>query len=128
MAIPVSVGGAGAQLGASFERAIRAVDGDPAGFVLTLRPGAAATDTEFVYQLPAPTTFDRFAVPNVLETPSPSATFTQEVEIQGSATGPAGGFIVLGAATLSTHSARGQVTEIVTVQGVVPLRNSDATG
>jgi predicted MFS family arabinose efflux permease len=32
-AIPVRVGGAGALLGASFDKALRAVDGDPAGFV-----------------------------------------------------------------------------------------------
>ena len=120
-AIPVRVGGADALLGASFDKALRAVDGDPAGFVLTLKPGAADTETEFVYELPALTTFDRFAVPNVLETPSPSATFSREVEIQGSAMGPTQDFVVLASATLVMHRARGQVTEI-TPQVQTPVR------
>jgi len=111
-AIPIAVQGAGARLGASFEMAIRAVDGDPAGFVLTRKPGSADADTEFLYQLPAPTTFDRFAVPQVLETPSPAATFSREIEIRGSASGPAGDFVLLGSATLATHRGRGQITEI----------------
>ena len=111
-AVPVSVGGAGAQLGASFEHAIRAVDGDPGGFVLTLKPGTETTDLEFVYELPAATVFDRFAVPNILETPSPSATFTREVEVHGSATGPVDGFVLLASTTLTTHRARGQVSEL----------------
>ncbi len=39
---------------------------DPTAF--TVVDGASAdADTEFLYQLPAPTTFDRFAVPNVRE-------------------------------------------------------------
>lgn len=75
-AVPVSVQGAGARLGTSFEEAIRAIDGNPLGFSLADKPGAADTDTEFVFKLPALTTFDRFAVPNVLETPSPTQTFT----------------------------------------------------
>jgi len=112
-AIPIRVAGAGAQLGASFEKAIRAVDGDPSGFVLTTKPGGASVDTEFVYELPAPTTFDRFAIPNVLETPSPSATFTREIVIEGSATGPTEEFVPLASTTLTTHGGRGQVTEVL---------------
>jgi OmpA-OmpF porin, OOP family len=111
-AVPVSVGGAAARLGASFEKALRAIDGNPAGYVLTLKPGGPDTDTEFVYQLPAPTTFDRFAVPNVLETPSPGETFTRVVEIHGSASGAADGYTLLATATLAAHRARGQETEI----------------
>jgi hypothetical protein len=120
-AVPVSVGGAGAQLGASFEKAVRAVDGDPSGFVLTLKPGTEATETEFVYELPAPTVFDRFAVPNILETPSPGETFTREVEVHGSATGPVDGFALLASATLTTHRARGQLTEL-TVRSKAAVR------
>jgi outer membrane protein OmpA-like peptidoglycan-associated protein len=112
-AIPVRVGGSGAALGASFEKAIRAVDGDPAPFVLTLKPGTADTDVEFVYELPALTTFDRFAVPNVIETPSPSVTFAREIEVQGSAIGATEGFVVLASATLATHRTRGEITEIM---------------
>lgn len=120
-AVPVSVGGAGATLGASFEMAIQATDGNPAGFGLTLKPGSSEMDTEFVYRLPAPTTFDRFAVPNVLETPSPSATFAREVEVQGSAMGPDQGYTLLASGTLATHRARGQMTEL-TVRSRTPVR------
>jgi OOP family OmpA-OmpF porin len=120
-AVPIAVRGAGAKLGASFDQAIRAVDGDPAGFVLTLKPGDAATDIEFIYHLPAPTRFDRFAIPNVLETPSPSATFTRQIEVHGSAAGPEDGYVLLGSGTLATHKARGEVTEL-TVRSNAPVR------
>jgi hypothetical protein len=120
-AIPVRVAGASAALGAGFEQAVRAVDGDPAVFNLTLKPGDAATDVEFVYQLPGPTTFDRFAVPNVLETPSPGETFTREVEITGSATSATDGFTLLASSTLTTHTGRNQVTEL-TLRAKLPVR------
>jgi hypothetical protein len=68
-AVSVRIGGAGARLGATFEHAVRIVDGDATGFTFGSN-AAADTETQFVYQLPAPTTFDRFAVPEVLETPS----------------------------------------------------------
>ncbi len=83
-AVPISIGGAGAKLGADFEAAVRMTDGDPTAFTVADR-APAETDTEFVYQLPALTTFDRFAVPNIVETPSPTATFTRLVEVHGSA-------------------------------------------
>jgi OmpA-OmpF porin, OOP family len=110
-AIPLSIGGAGAKLGADFETAVRIADGDPSPFVIV--DGAPAdADTEFVYQLPALTTFDRFAVPNVTETPSPSQTFTRTVEVHGSSTSATSGFVLLASATLQTHTARGLVTEL----------------
>jgi OmpA-OmpF porin, OOP family len=113
-AVPISVGGAGAKLGADFEAAVRATDGDPQPFVVV--DGASDTaDTEFVYQLPAPTTFDRFAVPNVTETPSPAQTFAKIVEVHGSATSATSGFVLLASATLETHKTRGLVTELPVV-------------
>ncbi len=120
-AIPIRVGGAAAKLGVSFEEAIEATDGNPAGFVLTAKLAGPDTDTEFVYQLPALTTFDRFAVPNVLETPSPSQTFTKLVEVYGSAEGPDKGMVLLGSGTLATHKARGEVTELA-VKSKTPVR------
>jgi outer membrane protein OmpA-like peptidoglycan-associated protein len=120
-AIPIRIGGAGSRLGASFEQAIRAVDGNPAGFVLTLKPGTKDMDVEFVYELPALTRFDHFAVPNVTETPSPSVTFTRAVEIRGSASSPTDGFVVLASATLSTHRGRGEFTEITPLD-TTPVR------
>jgi OOP family OmpA-OmpF porin len=112
-AVPVRIEGAGAALGADYERAIRTIDGNPQGFTLTARPfGQEAGDTVFVYELPALTTFDRFAVPHVLETPAPNQTFTKHVEISGSTESATAGFTPLASATLTAHTARGQLTEI----------------
>ena len=110
-AVPVSIGGAGARLGANFEHAVRIIDGNPVNFPVVSQAPADA-DTEFLYALPALTTFDRFAVPNILETPSPSQTFTRLVEIHGTAQSATEGFTLLASATLQTHRAKGLVTEI----------------
>ena len=109
--VPISIGGAGAEMGADFSHAIRFIDGDPGGFTVVNR-ATEETDTEFVYALPASTTFSRLAVPNVLETPSPSQTFTRFVEVYGSVEGPEGPWTLLASKTLETHSERGQVTEL----------------
>jgi len=79
------------------------------------------TDTEFFYELPAPTTFDRLAVPSVLETPSPSQTFTRLVEVYGASQGPEGPYELLASATLQTHQGKDQVTELA-MQTVTPVR------
>jgi outer membrane protein OmpA-like peptidoglycan-associated protein len=113
-AVPVRVGGAGASKGVDLSHALQAVDGHPGGFSLVGRADDE-TDTEFVYELPAPTTFDYFGVPEVLETPSPSQTFTRVVEVYGSDAGPDGPWVLLASATLATHEARGQITELPTV-------------
>ena len=113
-AVPVAIGGAGARLGANFESAVTITDGDPTAF--TVVSGATAeTDTEFTFELPALTTFDRFAVPNIVETPSPTTTFTRLVEVHGSATSPTAGLVLLASATLATHKTRGLVTELAVV-------------
>jgi outer membrane protein OmpA-like peptidoglycan-associated protein len=119
-AVPLRVGGAGAALGANFTHAVRIVDGNAGGFTVVSR-ASDQTDTEFVYALPAITTFDRLAVPEVLETPSPAQTFTRLVEVHGSAAGPDGPWTLLAAGTLATHPARGQVTELA-VQSRTPVR------
>jgi len=110
-AVPLSIGGDGAKLGANFEHAVKIIDGSPPGFVV-VNKGKAETSTEFVYELPAATTFDRFAVPQVLETPSPSATFTRVVEVYGSSKSASEGYELLASATLSTHKKKGEVTEL----------------
>lgn len=110
-AVPVSIGGDGAKLGANFERAVKAIDGNPTPFDVVWK-GKPDTVTEFVYELPAATTFDRFAVPHVLETPSPTDTFTKVVEVFGSTTGAESGFVLLASATLTTHKKKGEVTEL----------------
>ncbi len=120
-ALPTAVGGEGAGFGASFEEAISAIDGNPGLFSLFVRPAPASAATEFVYRLPAATTFSRFAVPSVSETPSPRQTFSKHVEVHGSATGPTEGFRLLASATLVTHKTRNQVTEL-TIASRTPVR------
>lgn len=119
-AVPVAIGGAGAKLGANYEHAVRMIDGDVNSFSF-VNLALADTDTEFVYELPAATTFTRFAVPEILETPSPGQTFTRLVEVHGSSTGPAAGYALLASATLKTHTARGQVTELQ-IANTAPVR------
>ncbi|MCB9589628.1 MAG: OmpA family protein [Polyangiaceae bacterium] len=113
-AIPLKVGGSGASQGAKIEEAIESIDGSSTPFTL-LSKGAADSTTELVYQLPAETTFDGFAVPNVWEVPSKFTTFTQGVEVHGSATGPDSGYTLLAKGTLKTHEKRGQQTELEVV-------------
>ncbi len=118
-AVPVHVGGEGATRGASFEQAVQSVDGDRGGFIVVPKGKATdATDTEFVYELPAATIFDRFAVPEIYETPSPSQTFTHRVEVLGSAQGPDDGFTLLAEGTLAIHGEKGQETELAVVAQV----------
>ena len=119
-AVPISIGGAGAEQGTNFTHAVEFIDGNPVARVFTdaVEP---ETDTEFVYALPAMTTFTRFAVPNVGETPSPSQTFSKDVEVYGSASGPDGEWVLLASATLATHDGRDQVTELSVVSNT-PVR------
>ncbi|MCK6530379.1 OmpA family protein [Myxococcota bacterium] len=111
-AIPLEISGSAASRGVTMEKAIQAVDGDPRGFVLALKSLPPDADTVFLYELPAPTSFDRFAVPDVLETPSPSQTFTRRVEVHGSAVGRDSGFELLASGDLATHRGRGEVTDL----------------
>lgn len=93
------------------DHALAMIDGDTRGFIFASRAPADAR-VEFVYRLPAATTFDRLAVPNVLETPSPAQTFVRDVEVLGSDAGPDGPFELLGSVTLATHAGKGEVTEL----------------
>ncbi len=109
-AIPVKIEGAAGALRVGMEHALQVIDGDDGGFSLTPKPGDASTKIVFVYWLPALTTFDVFAIPNVLETPSPSQTFVSTIEIAGSDQGPEGPFHVLAKTSLQTHAEKDQVT------------------
>ena len=111
-ALPVEVRGSGAALGAGFEQAVGAIDGSTQGFTLTRKFASPDTWVEFVYRLPAATTFERFTVPNVFETPSPNQTFTRRIEIQGSPTSPSAGLVRLAEATLSVPAKAGEATEL----------------
>jgi OOP family OmpA-OmpF porin len=119
-AVPLSIGGDGAKLGVNFEHAVKIIDGSPLGFVV-VNKGKAETSSEFVYELPAATIFDRFVVPNVLETPSPSATFTRVVEVYGSSKSASDGYELLASATLATHKKKGEVTDL-TITKKAPAR------
>jgi OmpA-OmpF porin, OOP family len=114
-AIPLSVGGAGAGLGAHMEESIESIDGNPVPFSL-VNQAPADTVTELVYALPASTTFDGFAVPNVTETPSRFTTFTRGVEVYGSSTSAEAGYELLARATLATHEKPNQQTELEVVK------------
>lgn len=111
-ALPVLIDTGDANLRVGMEHAIAIIDGNPGGFVATLKPATTNDSIEIVYELPAPTRFNRFAVPNVLETPSPSQTFIKTIEVWGSVEGPDGEYAMLAHSELSVHEARGQVTEL----------------
>lgn len=113
--IPLSVGGAGAKLGAQMEEAIESIDGSPTRFSL-VNKGERGTSTEFVYLLPASTTFEGFAVPSVLETPSQYTTFTRVVEVYGSSASAESGFELLASATLTAHPKKDQQTHLKLVK------------
>lgn len=120
-AIPISLEGDVKELGVGFEQALLAIDGDAGVYSLTPKPGGTEAKLAFVYKLPALTTFSEFAVPNVLETPSPSQTFVRAIEIAGSDTGPEGPFHVLAGTTLTTHSAKGRTTSVPVI-AATPVR------
>ncbi len=90
-------------------KALLAVNGDP------YRMGLA-TDrqlpVEFVFRLPAATTFDRFAIPNVIEQPG-NVTFVKSVVVSGSLEGPEAGYRRLAAFELETHGPDEKVTEVI---------------
>jgi len=119
--LPVALSGDAEGLKVGMEQALLAIDGDAAGYTLTPKPGHERTQIVLLYQLPAATTFTEFAVPGVLETPSPSQTFVRSVEIAGSAVGPEDGFEVLASVSLETPAAKGEVTRIP-ASAAVPVR------
>jgi len=119
-AVPVHVGGAGAAKGATLSQALQVVDGNSVSFSVVSR-ATEDTDVELVYELPALTTFTRFAVPDVLETPSPSQTFFRHVEVHGTTAGADSGYVLLASATLETHASKGTVAEL-TVHASPPVR------
>lgn len=110
-AVPVAVL-ADDSLKVGIDQALQLIDGNVQRAVITPKPGSDATTITFVYRLPAATTFSSFAVPNVLETPSPSQTFFRQIDIAGSSDGEDGSFTTLASATLATHATTGMTTEL----------------
>lgn len=109
-AIPIAINGTVKDLKVGMDQALQLIDGDSSGFVLTAKPVLADTSIIILYELPALTTFESFAIPNVQETPSPSQTFVSQVSIAGSASGRDGPFKQLAATTLKTHTSKDELT------------------
>lgn len=97
--------------------ALLAIDGNPYRLTLTRDD---AGPVEFVYKLPALTTFDRFAIPAVVEQPG-NVTFVRNVTVSGSATAPDSGYVELAAFELETHGPDETVTEAVPGEAI-PVR------
>ena len=110
--LPVSINTGDAVLGMKISDAIGVIDGNAGSHILTPKPGAPSDVVEIVYALPAPTRFDRFAIPNVTETPSPSQTFFKHIEVLGAVESVEGPYKLLASAQLATHAERGLETEL----------------
>lgn len=100
--------------------AVRAIDGASVVYTITA-PVPAASRIAFVYELPAPTTFEQLAVANIIETPSPTQTFVRDVEVHGSATSPTEGYELLASGTLQAHRAKGEQT-VLALKRSAPVR------
>lgn len=113
--LPVSISSGADETRVASGQAIALIDGNPVKVSMTPKPGSAGTTLTIVYALPAPTRFDRFAVPEVRETPSPSQTFFSMVEVSGAADSANGPFVPLANGVLAEHAGRGEVTELTVV-------------
>jgi len=111
-ALPIAIGAPALDLRVGMTEAIRVIDGNPSGYVFTPKPALPEDAIEITYSLPALTVFERFAVPNVSETPSPFQTFFGNIEVQGSATSADGPYVVLAERALTTHEEDDQVTDL----------------
>lgn len=100
--------------------AVRAIDGAMVVYAFTA-PVPPATQVAFVYELPAPTTFEHLAVVNIVETPSPTQTFVRDVAVYGSGASPTEGFELLASGTLQAHSGKGLETPL-TLKRTAPVR------
>ena len=76
--------------------------------------GNATDDTtiEMTFALPSLTSFDRLAVPQILEVPGPSVTFFRNIEVLGAVGSLDGPFVTLAGGALATHESDGEVTEL----------------
>lgn len=112
-AVPVAVTSAPSDLRVGIDQAIGVIDGNWAGFGILRKPAVAGDVVEMTFSLPAPTRFDRFAVPNVFETRSPSQTFVKTVEVLGATDSVDGPYLPLARAELTTHESDGEQTALV---------------
>jgi outer membrane protein OmpA-like peptidoglycan-associated protein len=98
-------------------RALRMIDGDPQELTIT---GDDDGPVELTFKLVNETTFDRFAIPNVVETPG-NVTFFKNVTISGSVEGPDTGYQLLATFDLETHEPDEDVTEVL-LDDAIPVR------
>lgn len=110
--LPLSINETGEALRFGMPQAVSIIDGSPAKFVAPQKPASEDDVIAVTYELPAPTVFDRFAVPGIGETPSPSQTFFRSVEVWGATESPEGPFTLLAEGQLQVHGAEDEVTEL----------------
>lgn len=110
--LPVTTTSSPSDLRVDMEKAIAAIDGNAGGYVAVGKPALIGDVVEMTFSLQSPTTFDSFAIPNVLETPSPFQTFFKHVELLGSDESPDGPYVPLATVELATHSNKGEMTEL----------------
>lgn len=110
--LPAAVTSGAEELRIKPEHAISAIDGSPKRYIAMGKPAKAGQFVEFLYALPAGTTFSAFSVPNVKETPSPSQTFFKMIEVLGSSQGIDGPFEVLARGEVSASAGEGDVTQL----------------
>ncbi len=94
--------------------ALRIVDGDP--LILTVS-NDGREPTTLVYSLPALTTFDRFAIPGIVDRPG-NVTFFRDLLIEGSDQGPDDGFVTLVDTELTIPDEPDSLTELIPDQAV----------
>lgn len=111
-ALPVSISTGDVDLRVGMDLAVAAIDGNAGGYVATRKPATSTDVVEMTYALPALTRFERFAVPNVLETPSPSQTFFKNIEVLGSSESADGPFVPLAQGELQRHEKAGQFSAL----------------
>ena len=107
----VSISFTGAETGPRRSHAFETYDGlaTPRAMLYSASPEA---ELSLVYDLPALTSFDRFAVPEVNEVPSAGVTFFREVRVFGSTDDAETGYELIAQATLQTHARSGETTEL----------------
>ena len=121
-ALPISIDTGENDLRVKMDKAIAMIDGNPKMFSALGKPAIDGDYVEVVFELPAETSFHRFAVPNISETPSAYQTFFKTVEIWGSSETPQGGYTLLASGELSTHSEKGLSTELLLSEGQPGVR------
>ncbi|MDJ0821233.1 MAG: OmpA family protein [Paracoccaceae bacterium] len=110
--LPLEISVGAEELRIKPEHAIAAIDGNHKRFVAMGKPANAGQFVEFVYALPAGTTFSAFSVPNVKETPSPSQTFFKTIEVLGSPQGTNGPFVLLARGEVASSAEEGDITQL----------------